>query len=53
MTQPYMELNINSQTIGGETPLIKAAEQGSLDVCIALIKAGANPLLVDNLGRNA
>ena len=32
---------------------MKAAEFGSMDICVSLLKAGSDPFVVDNLGRNA
>ena len=32
---------------------MKAAEQGSQEVCELLLLQGANPMLEDNFGRNA
>ena len=40
---PATEINVNAQTIGGETPLMRAAECGNLNICIALLKAGSDP----------
>jgi len=37
----------------GRTPLLLAAEQGQLEVCKLLLKAGANPLATDIDGCNA
>ena len=30
-------LNVNAQSIGGETPLMKAAACGNIDICVLLI----------------
>ena len=46
-------MNINIVTTGGETALIKAAEQGSIEVCTALINAGADMNIKDSMGRTA
>ena len=32
---------------------MKAAEFGSMDICVALLKAGSDPFVVDTHGRNA
>ena len=32
---------------------MKAAECGNLDICIDLLRAGSDPFLEDNYGRNA
>ena len=48
-----MALELDAITIGGETALIKAAESGHMDICVDLLRAGANPFLTDNNGRRA
>ena len=53
VVSPQIKINVNAKTIGGETPLMKAAEAGSMDICVLLLRAGANPLLQDNGGRTA
>ena len=46
-------LNVDSQTIGLETPLMKACESGNREIVIALLRAGCNPLLKDIQERTA
>ena len=41
-------MDVNALTNGGETPLMKAAEGGSLDICILLLKANADPFIKNN-----
>ena len=52
-TTPATALNLDGQSIGGETPLMKAAEAGSMEICIALLRAGCNPFITDNQGKDA
>lgn len=52
MLSTYGEL-INSKSKKGDTPLILASEAGHLKVCELLLKAGANPDVVDQDGLNA
>ena len=47
------KVNIDAQSIGGETPLMKAAEHGSVDNFNMLLKAGCNPFLKDIHGKRA
>ena len=35
-------VNVNAQSAGGETPLMKAAAAGRLEICQILLKGGAN-----------
>ena len=53
--QPQEELSINvdCETIGKETPLMKAAESGNRNIVVALLRAGCNPFLEDVQGRTA
>ena len=44
---------IDAQTIGGETPLMKACEAGNMEICIKLLRAGCNPFIQDNQGKDA
>ena len=44
---------IDQQTIGDETPLMKAAEQGNIEIIFMLLKAGANPFIKNKQGRTA
>jgi len=44
---------INSANYFGRTPLILASEEGDLEVCAILLKAGANPSAADQDGLNA
>lgn len=44
---------INSQTSQGFTPLMRVAEIGSMEIGVILLKAGADPLLVQEGGMNA
>ena len=41
-------LQLDHQTIGGETALMKAAGIGQTDICILLMKSGCNPFLKDS-----
>ena len=41
------------QTIGGETPLMKAAQSGNPAIVEALVRAGSDPFLVDKRNRRA
>lgn len=52
-TQPQTVLNINTITIGGETPLMKAAQNGRGDICQLLLLNGADPLMVDSMNQRA
>ena len=52
-TEPASQILVDAQTIGGESPLMKACECGHMDICISLLQAGCNPFLTDNMGRNA
>ena len=47
------EVQIDAQSIGGETPLMKAATQGHRDIVQALLAKNANPNLKSNLGHSA
>ena len=42
-----MDEFIDSQTNGGETPLMKAAIDGNLDTIMALIELNPDPLIED------
>jgi hypothetical protein len=42
---PMLAIIANQNTIGDETPLMKAAEQGSMEIIFMLLKAGSNPFL--------
>ena len=53
VVEPSEQLLINAQTIGGETPLMKAADNGSVAICEAIILAGADLFLVDVRNRRA
>ena len=46
-------LNLNLQTIGGETPLMKAVMFCKPDSVNLLMQAGADPLVVTAEGQNA
>ena len=46
-------MELDAVSIGGETALMKAAESGWMDICVELLRAGANPFLADNNGRRA
>lgn len=41
------------QTIGGETALMKAAENGNLENCISLLRNGCDAFSKDSQGRTA
>lgn len=45
--------DVNAINIAGETPLIIACQNGSLDIVIYLLENGANKDAVDRLGRSA
>ena len=47
------QLNVNALTIGGVTPMMKASECGCRELVILLLKGGADPLIKDNLGKDA
>ena len=47
------DIQINAQTIGGETPLMKAATMGHREVIEKLLSAGANASLQSNNGLTA
>ena len=51
--EPLEPINVNAQTIGGETPLMKAAGHGNVSICEAIILAGAGLFLVDKRNRRA
>ena len=44
------DIHIDAQTIGGETPLMKAATQGHREIISTLLARGANPTLKSNNG---
>ena len=46
-------VNINCQTIGGETPLIKAADSGNFEIVKMLCLSKADPHLRDVRGMTA
>ena len=46
-------IEVNAVTISGETPLMKAAAFGDMDLCIKLIEAKADASLKDNYGMTA
>ena len=48
-----MALELDAVSIGGETALMKAAESGFMDICVDLLRAGANPFLTNNHGKRA
>ena len=45
--QEEMSINVDAETIGRETPLMKAAESGNRNIVVALLRAGCNPFLED------
>ena len=47
------DIQIDAQTIGGETPLMKAATMGHREIILQLIAAGANKGLASNNGLTA
>lgn len=47
------EIDVNAQDLLGNTPLILAAISGDVDMCRALLEAGANQYLTDNSGISA
>ena len=51
--QEEMSINVDCETIGKETPLMKAAEAGNRNIVVALLRAGCNPFLEDVQGRTA
>ena len=53
IVEPLEAVNVNAQTIGGETPLMKAADNGNASICEAIILAGADLFLVDKRNRRA
>ena len=48
----YGNLNLDAQSVGGETALMKAAEFNQIHILSALIKEGANKELVDKSKMN-
>ena len=46
-------IDVDCETIGNETPLMKAAESGNMNIVIALLRAGCNPFREDVQGRTA
>ena len=48
-----MLFDVNCLTIGWMTPLMMAVEQGNQNMVVALLNAGANPMLQNYLGRTA
>jgi hypothetical protein len=51
LAQPHIKVNVPDG--GGDTALMYAADQGSLDIEDLLMKAGANPDLKDSWGQTA
>jgi hypothetical protein len=51
LAQPHIKVNVPDG--GGDTALMYAADQGSLDIEDLLMKAGANPYLKDSWGQTA
>ena len=45
--------DLNSVTIGGETPLMKAVFFTKVDCVQTLLQNGANPFLAENTGKTA
>ena len=53
MAIPVVKRLINTQTHGGVTPLMKAAEIAHTPTVYFMMELGANPLLIDGRGRTA
>ena len=51
--QEEMQINVDCQTIGQETPLMKAAEAGNRNIVVALLRASCNPFLENVMGKTA
>ena len=46
-------IDLEAQSLGGETILMKAAECGNIDICIQLCKEGCNPFVQNYNGKTA
>ena len=44
---------IDEESLGGQTALINAAEVGHMQICVNLLRAGADPFKKDKMGRSA
>lgn len=51
LAQPHIKVDVPDG--GGETPLMNAADRGSVDIADLLLKAGANPRLKNSWGQTA
>lgn len=49
----YEEINVNTSTIDGITPLMVASSLGNKNILLLLLEYGAKVDLVDNLGNSA